>query len=271
MENIKNFKLIAMAVSAFLFVTASVSCGKSDEVITDSSPVAESTQAVTVASETTTTTAVTEQSTVATTVQTTTALTTAQATTTTVPPVTEEEGETAESDTDEVIISNEDAILIQDENNPYHFIIEGDFEIVSESPQSDKDYVSDTENYDFEVYEKLGIKVNLYGDNAQQAQQYYDACVEAYPNLPWTHSSNQVSIDISQVSNAAWELLEETSVEDVTAQLNDILSGRDYHDLSIEELYSIAGYCEVACRTDILLYFRDKTSKNFTFSGWTAL
>lgn len=255
----KNFKLIAMAVSAFLFVTASVSCGKSDEVITDSSPVAESTQAVTVASETTT--AVTEQSTVATTAQTTTVLTTAQATTTTVQPVTEE-GETAESDTDEEIISNEEGILIQDENNPYHFIIEGDFEIVDESSSSGTnqpsgDYVApgNVENYDAEAYEKLGIKVVLSGSNAEQAQQYYDACVAAYPNLPWSYGDRQVAIRTSEVSS----------------QFDSMLAGRDYHDLSIEELYSIIGYCEVAGRYDIIDYFNEQTSKDFTSGGWTAL
>ena len=33
------------------------------------------------------------------------------------------------------------------------------------------------------IYEKLGIKVNLTGTNEEQARQYYEACKEAYNTI----------------------------------------------------------------------------------------
>lgn len=156
----------------------------------------------------------------------------------------------------------ESPIVIEYADEPY---MPGTGTGVTEQPIPD-----DVVTYDNDVYQKLGIKVELYGDNAQQAQQYYDAVTAAHPSLPWGNGGNNVSVDFTSKVAEAQEEADNTSVEEVTNKLNDILAGRDYHDLSIEELYDITGYAAIAARGDILSYFSEQTSKQFNAGGWIA-
>ena len=127
------------------------------------------------------------------------------------------------------------------------------------------------QNYNQDIYEKLGIKVELSGTNEEQARQYYEACKEAYPNLPWVGTSNQVAVDVSSLRSETIDVWSMTD-EECDALLQDRLAGRDYHDLSLEELAQIvADFGPVTeFSAEIDRYFNDLTGRDFNSSGWVV-
>lgn len=129
---------------------------------------------------------------------------------------------------------------------------------------------NNTNDYNQDVYEKLGVKVKLEGTNEQQAQQYYDAVVAAHPTLPWGHGSSSVGLNLIDKFIETENEIGDMSAEEVSVILDEKLAGRDYHDLSVEELYDISGYANYADRMDIIDYLNDTTSRDFNFGGWIA-
>lgn len=267
----KKFKKLPVVFSAFLIATSLASCGNYKEEITEDIPVTESTQSVTEVSETTTGVTVTEKTSADTTAQTTTTVTTVMTTTAPVETTVVQSNINENSES----VTDENNVLIQDENNPFHFVIEDEFVLVPETTQSDDTVpADDIENYDQEAYEKLGIKVNLHGTNEEQAQQYYDACVAAHPTLPWNHGSNSVSISTYELECSVREETDGMSDFEIEAIGISKLNGKNYKDASLEELYNAIPYFYVACTdysVECINYWMDVTHKTFTFGGWTAL
>lgn len=127
------------------------------------------------------------------------------------------------------------------------------------------------EDYDKDAYEKLGIKVKLTGTNEEMAQQYYNACVEAYPDLPWGVTGSGVSIDISSLRSETSIDVSIMQSEEIDALINEKLAGRDYHDLDLYELYELQAYTGMSeLGIEISKYFNDLTGKDFVSGGWTA-
>lgn len=131
-----------------------------------------------------------------------------------------------------------------------------------------------TPNYNQDIKDKLGIEVALTGSNAEQAQQYYEACKAAYPSLPWYCGDNSAGIDISQIIDAsgfdAWA--EGVTDESVDAIINEILAGRDYHDLSLDELAEIIPYVSrgTSLGAEINMYFGELTHRDFVTGGYVG-
>lgn len=131
------------------------------------------------------------------------------------------------------------------------------------------DNSSESFDYNQDIYDKIGVKVTLTGSNEEQARQYVDACKAAYPSLPWTCNGTSAGVDVSslreETSVDVWSMTE----EEVDALINERLAGRDYHDLSLEELYSLL---DLAGPTDfgmeIFGYFSDLTYRAFNFGGY---
>lgn len=123
------------------------------------------------------------------------------------------------------------------------------------------DNSSESFDYNQDIYEKIGVKVTLTGSNEEQARQYYEACKAAYPSLPWVNDGVWAGVDV-------WSMSE----EEVDSMINERLAGRDYHDLSLEELYSLQ---EITERTmlgnEIYGYFNDLTGRDFNFGGYHIL
>lgn len=126
--------------------------------------------------------------------------------------------------------------------------------------------------YDADIKNKLGIEVVLTGSNAEQAQQYTDACRAAYPDLPWYNNGNWAGIDTPAIQASsgfdAWA--EGVTDESVDAIINEKLAGRDYHDLSIYELAEIIPYVSRGTNlgAEINNYFNSLTSRDFNNSGY---
>lgn len=266
----KSLKIMTAVVSAFLCMMSLWSCGKTEEEIysgSESEPAVESEITETVTSEETVTETTETTATTATTAQATTSAVTETAT------AVNDVSETENNETPEVT-TNEEGIY--DNSNSGAFTITEDmFEFVTEFPVDysgveNIPYNSDAPTYDPITYEKLGIKVELSGTNAEMAQQYYDAVSNAYPNLPWDNGGNSVSIDWGNKVDEAWAEAKATSIDEVSAKLDSILSGRDYHELSLEELYSVMGYASVVGRVDIMSYFSEQTHKDFIAGDYTA-
>lgn len=115
-------------------------------------------------------------------------------------------------------------------------------------------------DYNQDIYDKIGVKVTLTGSNEEQARQYYEACKAAYPSLPWYNNGNSAGVDV-------WA--EGVTDEEVDAMINERLAGRDYHDLSLEELYSLMDITgRTALGDDITSYFFDLTGRDFNFGGY---
>lgn len=134
--------------------------------------------------------------------------------------------------------------------------------------------ISSTPRYNQDIKDKLGIEVILTGSNAEQAQQYTNACRAAYPNLPWTCNGTSAGVDISQIIDAsgfdAWA--EGVTDESVDAIINELLAGRDYHDLSLDELAEIIPYVSrgTSLGVEIDMYFSDLTSRDFVTGGYVV-
>lgn len=130
--------------------------------------------------------------------------------------------------------------------------------------------VVDTPAYNQDIKDKLGIEVVLTGSNEQQAQQYVDACKAAYPSLPWVNNGTWAGVDVSslrsETSVDVWSL----TANELDALINERLAGRDYHDLSIEELYALQDLTEglSPLADEIGAYFNDLTSKDFNNGGY---
>lgn len=129
-----------------------------------------------------------------------------------------------------------------------------------------------TPTYNQDIKDKLGIEVVLTGSNAEQAQQYYEACKAAYPNLPWYCGDNSAGIDVSslrsETSVDVWSL----TADELDALINERLAGRDYHDLSLEELYTLQDLTEglSPLADEIGAYFNDLTSRDFVTGGYVV-
>lgn len=129
------------------------------------------------------------------------------------------------------------------------------------------------QTYNQDIYEKLGIKVELSGTNEEQAHQYLEACKEAYPNLPWAGNGVNVSVDVSSIRSSDMPDIYSMSYDEVTALIQERLAGRDYHTLPLEELAQIVadfGPCgELGAEIDD--YFRELTSRDFNAGGLVIL
>lgn len=121
------------------------------------------------------------------------------------------------------------------------------------------------QDYNQDIYDKLGIKVELSGTNEEQAQQYYEACKKAYPNLPWGYTDSNVSVDVSSLRSPDAPDIYTMSPDEIQSLIQERLAGRDYHDLSLEELAQIVADCGPNCQIgyDITTYFRELTSRDF--------
>lgn len=132
--------------------------------------------------------------------------------------------------------------------------------------------VSQAPAYDEDIKNKLGIEVQLSGSNEQQAQQYYEACKAAYPSLPWYNNGNSAGVSesaiIEQSGFDAWA--DGVTDESVDAIINEKLAGRDYHDLSLEELAEIIPYVSRGTNlgAEISMYFSELTHKDFNNGGY---
>ncbi|MDD7184345.1 MAG: hypothetical protein PUH54_01525 [Oscillospiraceae bacterium] len=222
--------------------------------------------------ETTTVSVSTSAATSTTTTNTTTATTTTLKATATSESVTSVSDKVTETVKPDVTDDSTDGIEITENNNNGGFnplIIDENGVVIVE--QQEPVYVDEEpQNYNQDIYEKLGIKVNLTGTNEEQARQYYEACKEAYPNLPWVDDGIQVSVDVSslrsEIYNEVWSMTD----EECDALLQERLAGRDYHDLSLEELAQIVadfpGYTDLSAEID--RYFNDLTGRDFNAGGF---
>lgn len=145
---------------------------------------------------------------------------------------------------------------------------------IGEDPELEERLRQQEENridYNQDIYDKIGVKVTLTGSNEEQARQYYEACKAAYPSLPWYYTGISAGVDVSslreETSFDVWA--EGVTDEEVDAMINERLAGRDYHDLSLEELYSLMDITErTALGCEITSYFFDLTGRDFNFGGY---
>lgn len=146
---------------------------------------------------------------------------------------------------------------------------------IGEDPELEERLRQQEENridYNQDIYDKIGVKVTLTGSNEEQARQYYEACKAAYPSLPWYYTGISAGVDVSSLREEASVDVWSMTHEEVDALINERLAGRDYHDLSLDELYSLL---DLAGPTDfgmeILGYFNDLTGRDFNFGGYHIL
>ncbi len=130
--------------------------------------------------------------------------------------------------------------------------------------------VVDTPTYDEDIKEKLGIEVVLTGTNEQQAQQYVEACKAAYPSLPWVNSGTVVCVDVSAKSLEFDVWADGVTDESIDTMINERLAGRNYCELSINELYDLMDLVPrgTALCCEIADYFDSLTSKTFNNGGY---
>lgn len=151
-------------------------------------------------------------------------------------------------------------------NSGGEIIIDPEMGLGSQSPAGNLPY------YDEDIKRKLGIEVELTGSNAEQAQQYTDACRAAYPDLPWYNNGTSAGVDPNILLEAsgfdAWA--EGVTDESVDAIINEKLAGRNYRDLSIYELAEIIPYASrgTSLGCEIKGYFDDLTYRNFNAGGY---
>lgn len=256
--------------TALLSVLALCGCNQKAEESFSQSDISSTAETTTVSvstsATTSTTTTISTSSAVATT-NTTTATTTTLKATATSESVTSVSDKVTETVKPDVTDDSTDGIEITENNNNGGFnplIIDENGVVIVE--QQETVYVDEEpQNYNQDIYEKLGIKVNLTGTNEEQARQYYEACKEAYPNLPWYNDDIGVGVDVSslrsEIYNEVWSMTD----EECDVLLQDRLAGRDYHDLSLEELAQIVA--DFGPVTDLSLeidnYFNDLTGRDF--------
>ncbi|MDY4413853.1 MAG: hypothetical protein SPE43_05745, partial [Ruminococcus sp.] len=183
--------------TALLSVLALCGCNQKAEESFSQSDISSTAETTTVSVSTSATTSTTTAISTSSAVATTTTLK-ATATSESVTSVSDKVTETVKPD---VTDDSTDGIEITENNNNGGFnplIIDENGVVIVE--QQEPVYVDEEpQNYNQDIYEKLGIKVNLTGTNEEQARQYYEACKEAYPNLPWVATSNQVAVDVSSL------------------------------------------------------------------------
>lgn len=154
------------------------------------------------------------------------------------------------------------------DDSGYNIVIGGDE--FGDEPVSEPDPAP---SYNEDIYEKLGIKVELSGTNEEQAQQYYEACKEAYPNLDWVVTGVGVGVDVSSLRSETSIDVWDVGTEAYDNALRERLAGRDYHDLSLEELAQIVadfpGGSELS--SEINRYFNDLTGRDFNAGGLVIL
>lgn len=123
--------------------------------------------------------------------------------------------------------------------------------------------------YDKEAYEKLGVEVHLSGTNEEQAAQYVAACKEKYPSLPWEETGMSAGISNIALQEASGIDVWSMSQEENDEIINERLAGRDYHDLSLEELADVVAVCGPSFfSAEIVNYFNNLTGRDFTAGGW---
>lgn len=218
--------------------------------------------------ETTTVSVSTSAATSTTTTNTTTATTTTLKATATSESVTSVSDKVTETVKPDVTEDNSGNISIEDKGG-LKIIVDEDIDVVIEEQQQPVN-VEEPQNYNQDIYEKLGIKVNLTGTNEEQARQYYEACKEAYPNLPWSYTGSSVGVDVSSLCSPDMPDIYSMSYDEVTALIQERLAGRDYHDLSLEELAQIVadfGPCG-PLGAEIDSYFNGLTHRDFNAGGF---
>ncbi len=218
--------------------------------------------------ETTTVSVSTSATTSTTTTNTTTATTTTLKATATSESVTSVSDKVTETVKPDVTEDNSGNISIED-NGGLKIIVDEDIDVVIEEQQQPVN-VEEPQNYNQDIYEKLGIKVNLTGTNEEQAHQYYEACKEAYPNLDWVDNGVNVSVDVSSLRSETSINVWDVGTEAYDDALRERLAGRDYHDLSLEELAQIVadfpGGTDLSA--EISRYFNDLTGRDFNAGGF---
>ena len=255
--------------TALLSVLALCGCNQKAEESFSQSDISSTAETTTVSvstsATTSTTTAISTSSAVATTTATTTTLK-ATATSESVTSVSDKVTETVKPDVTE---DNSGNISIED-NGESKIIIEPIIEENQPIEIPDEMIGSD---YNEDIYQKLGIKVNLTGTNEEQAHQYYEACKEAYPNLPWYDNGVNVSVDVSSLRSPDAPDIYSMSEDEYNAYVQERLAGRDYHDLSLEELAQIAADCGPGpgVAFELYNYFNDLTGRDFNAGGWTII
>ena len=76
--------------------------------------------------------------------------------------------------------------------------------------------------------------------------------------MPWTYNGTSAGVDV-------WSMTD----EEVDALINEKLAGRDYHDLSIEELYGLMELTgPTALGDEIVGYFESLTYRDFNAGGY---
>ena len=260
--------------TALLSVLALCGCNQKAEESFSQSDISSTAETTTVSvstsATTSTTTAISTSSAVATT-NTTTATTTTLKATATSESVTSVSDKVTETVKPDVTEDNSGNISIEDDGG-LKIIVDEDIDVVIEEQQQPVN-VEEPQNYNQDIYEKLGIKVNLTGTNEEQAHQYYEACKEAYPNLDWGCTDVDVSINLYAMRSPDAPDVYSMSPDEITALIQERLAGRDYHDLSLEELAQIAADCGPGCElgAEIYDYFNDLTSRDFNAGGWTII
>lgn len=252
-------KLIFFVTTGTLFATLFSGCGNSRIQNTESAPTA-----ATVTTETQTSTTATKAKT--TVVVTTTAVISGSKST----PKNTQSQSTSVTTVDTAGGADEPKIVIEPkieqstEGDNEELNVVENWVVTGEDPELEERLRQQEENridYNQDIYDKIGVKVTLTGSNEEQARQYYEACKAAYPSLPWYYTGISAGVDV-------WSMTH----EEVDALINERLAGRDYHDLSLEELYSLL---DLTGPTDfgmeILGYFNDLTGRDFNFGGYHIL
>ena len=123
------------------------------------------------------------------------------------------------------------------------------------APQYDEN--GELTNYDESIYEKTGVKVHLSGTPEEQAQQCYNAMCDAYPNIPWTVSSDVVGVEWPEMNlNITRE-----EIDQINSELENAVGGRNVADMDLNELWDLlSNYYDAdgSLKKEIGLAFTDK-------------
>ena len=81
-----------------------------------------------------------------------------------------------------------------------------------------------------------------------------------------------MSVDVSSLRSPDAPDVYTMSPDEIQSLIQERLAGRDYHDLSLEELAQIVADFGPGCAlgNEIVGYFNDLTGKDFNSSGWVV-
>ncbi len=116
----------------------------------------------------------------------------------------------------------------------------------------------------FYLYTRFGVEVVLPGDLEGNAQALYDALVKKHPTLSWILDGKSVYLDwTAKTNNMDWNL----SDKEIDAKINAWLAGRNYKDLTLEELYEHFDLCyKSSLGQEISNYIKGKGGHTFISS-----